>query len=387
MKIGIVSPYYMHSFGGVQNLILHMQRFLNARGHEVIIIAPKPRLEESIEQTPPGVVMLGVSAEINFNNPFHTTFPLAASNRRLVTDFLLEQEFDLLNIHEPWMPLLPYQILQAATCPIVGTTHARWPRSWLNKSLEKARTPYFRRVLGQLDKITAVSMVAAKNATLVNKDFKVSIIPNAIDYGNYRQEIQKARRSDLDPFILYLNRLERRKGPRLLLKAYRRYVEQNESPLPLIIAGSGPQAESLANYVVNHQLGKLVSFEGFVSEERKMELFANAQLYVAPAPFGESFGIVLLEAMAADLPIVAGHNEGYKTVLTGDGRDSLINPHQSESFANRLTKLTHDQESRRVWLEWSQAEIQKYDYPVIIDQYENCFHETMRLKKTLHRSF
>ena len=157
MKIGIVSPYYMHAFGGVQTLIRNLQRLLIARGHEVLIIAPKPRLDNSLEQTPDGVVLLGTSAEVNFRNPFHTTFPLAASSRRLIADFLKEQSFDVLNIHEPWMPLLPYQILQEATCPIVGTTHARWPRSWFNKSLEKVRTPYFRMVLAKLDKITAVS--------------------------------------------------------------------------------------------------------------------------------------------------------------------------------------------------------------------------------------
>ena len=378
MKIGIVSPYYMHSYGGVQNLILNMRTFLAERGHEVLIIAPRPRLEESVEQTPAGVAMLGASAEINFRNPFHTTFPLAASNRQLVADFLVEQRFDVLHIHEPWMPLLPYQILQEATCPIVGTTHARWPRSWLNKSLEKARTPYFRLVLGKLDKITAVSMVAAKNATLVNKDYKVLIIPNAVDYAAYRQQIKAARRDGERPYILYLNRLERRKGPRLLLKAYRRYAEQHSSPLPLVIAGSGPQAEGLASYVANHDLEHLVRFEGYVSDQRKMELFANARLYVAPAPFGESFGIVLLEAMAADLPLLAGHNEGYKSVLTADGSEALVNPYKSDGFAAALTRFAHDGACRDNWLRWARKEIQKYDYPVIIDQYENCFKEVAR---------
>ena len=378
MKIGIVSPYYMHTYGGVQSLILNMRGFLAERGHEVLVIAPRPRLEEAVEQTPAGVVMLGASAEINFRNPFHTTFPLAASNRQLVADFLVEQRFDVLHIHEPWMPLLPYQILQEATCPIVGTTHARWPRSWLNKSLEKARTPYFRLVLGKLDKITAVSMVAAKNATLVDKDCKVLIIPNAIDYAAYSRQIKAARRGDERPYILYLNRLERRKGPRLLLKAYRRYAEHHPSPLPLVIAGNGPQAEGLAGYVANHDLEHLVRFEGYVSNERKMELFANARLYVAPAPFGESFGIVLLEAMAADLPLLAGHNEGYKSVLTGVGAESLVNPNKSKDFAAALTRFTHDEDCRDSWLQWAREAIQKYDYSVIIDQYENCFKEVAR---------
>ena len=378
MKIGIVSPYYMHSYGGVQSLILNMRAFLAERGHEVLIIAPRPRLEEAVEKTPAGVVMLGASAEINFRNPFHTTFPLAASNRQLVADFLVEQRFDVLHIHEPWMPLLPYQILQEATCPIVGTTHARWPRSWLNKSLEKARSPYFRMVLGKLDKITAVSMVAAKNVTLVDKDYKVLIVPNAVDRTGFSQQIKAARREDVQPYILYLNRLERRKGPKLLLKAYRHYAEEHPSPLPLVLAGSGPQSESLASYVANHDLGHLVRFEGYVSNERKMELFANARLYVAPAPFGESFGIVLLEAMAADLPLLAGHNEGYKSVLTGVGAESLVNSNKSEGFAAALARFTHDEASRGSWLQWAREEIQKYDYPVIIDQYENCFKEVVR---------
>ena len=378
MKIGIVSPYYMHSYGGVQTLISNMRSFLAERGHEVVVIAPRPRLEEAVEKTPAGIAMLGASAEINFRNPFHTTFPLAASNRQLVADFLVEQRFDVLHIHEPWMPLLPYQILQEATCPIVGTTHHRWPRSWLNKSLEKARTPYFRLVLSKLDKITAVSMVAAKNVTLVDKDFKVMIIPNAVDCGDYARRIKAARRRGGRPYILYLNRLERRKGPRLLLKAYRRYAAEHPSPLPLVIAGSGPQAESLASYVANHDLGRLVRFEGYVSDERKMELFANARLYVSPAPFGESFGIVLLEAMAADLPLLAGHNEGYRSVLSGDGSVSLVNPYKSEGFAASLAKLAHDRPARENWLDWAREEIKKYDYPVIIDQYENCFKEVVR---------
>ncbi len=376
MRIGIVSPYYMHCFGGVQTLIMDLQRLLIERGHEVLIIAPKPRLDESLESTPEGVILLGVSTEINFRNPFHTTFPLAASNRRIVADFLKDQNFDVLNIHEPWMPLLPYQILQEATCPIVGTTHARWPRSWFNKSLEKVRTPYFKLVLSKLDKITAVSSVAAKNVSLVDEEAEVQIIPNAIDFKNYKKSIEKLQKPIDRPYMLYLNRLERRKGPHLLLKAYRQYVDQTAfEPLPLIIAGSGPQADSLSSYTARHHLDDLVSFEGYVSNERKLELFANAHLYISPAAFGESFGIVLLEAMAANLPLVAGNNEGYQTVLKDDGAESLINPRRKDSFALALDRFCNDDELRLKWSKWAGVEIKKYDYSLIVDQYEECFKE------------
>lgn len=374
MKIGIVSPYYMHAYGGVQTLISNLSRLLRERGHEVVIIAPKPRLETSIGKTPEGIALLGMSAEVNFRNPFHTTFPLAASTKRLVADFVAEQKFDVLNIHEPWMPMLPYQILQAADCPVVGTTHARWPRSWFNKSLEKVRTPYFRLVLGKLDKITAVSAVAAENVRLVDGDFDVEIIPNAIDCQAYKSQLATLREPAPEPYILYLNRLERRKGPHHLLRAYRRYVAlTNKPPLPLVIAGAGPLNESLTAYVARYDLGELVSFEGYVSDERKLRLFANAHLYVSPAAFGESFGIVLLEAMAADLPLIAGDNEGYRTVLSGEGANSLVNPRHKDEFAALLDRFCNDDDLRTRWRRWAASTIGNYDYSLIVNKYEQCF--------------
>ena len=160
MKIGIVSPYYMNIYGGVQTLILNVSQHLRQRGYEVVVIAPQPPKSKRAEPLPDGVVSLGRSISVNFKNPFHTTFPIASSARPIIANFLEQEQFDLLNIHEPWMPLLPLQILQEANCPIVGTTHARWPRSYFNKSLEAIRGPYLRMVLEKLDHVTAVSSVA-----------------------------------------------------------------------------------------------------------------------------------------------------------------------------------------------------------------------------------
>ena len=203
---------------------------------------------------------------------------------------------------------------------------------------------------------------------------EVQIIPNAIDCASYGRQIAAHRLSGQSPYILYLNRLERRKGPMLLLKAYRQYVGQTRRPtLPLIMAGAGPQADSLSNYVIRHQLDNLVTFEGFVSDQRKLELFANAHLYVSPAPFGESFGIVLLEAMAADLPLVAGSNEGYRTVLQGYGANSLVNPREKDGFAASLDLFCNNDELRTDWTVWAQSEIKNYDYPLVVDRYEECF--------------
>ena len=377
MKIGIVSPYYIHKPGGVQTLIITMAELLNQRGHQAIIIAPKPRLQADIDRTPKAVVTLGGSTEINFRAPFHTTLPVSASTEKTIQAFLAEHQFDLLNIHEPWLPMLPSQLVKQANCPVVATLHARWPRSLFNKSLEKVRAPYIRSIMKQIDKMTAVSTVAAQNAYDVDPNTPVELIPNAIHLRRFQRQIRSARRSS-DRYLLYLNRLENRKGPILLLKAYRQYFKVAPVPPPrLVIAGGGPQESKLRDYVQRHRLNS-VTFEGFVSEQRKCQLYANAWVYISPAPYGESFGIVLLEAMAAGIPIVAADNEGYRTVLEGEGALSLINPKDSLAFSQRLRVMTENTTVRRAWLKWAAETVKRYDYEIIIKRYEACFEQTLK---------
>ena len=377
MKIGIVSPYYMHKPGGVQTLITTMAQLLNQRGHQAVIIAPRPRLQEDVAATPKGVVMLGDSTEVNFRAPIHTTLPIAGSTEKTIQAFLNEHRFDLLNIHEPWLPMLPYQLVKQADCPVVATLHARWPRSLFNKSLEKVRAPYIRSVMKRLDKITAVSTVAAQNAYDVDPETEVELIPNAIHLRRYQRQIRAARRPS-SRYLLYLNRLENRKGPILLLKAYRQYFKVSPVPPPrLVIAGGGPQASKLKDYAQRHNLSS-VTFEGFVDEQRKHQLYANAWVYISPAPYGESFGIVLLEAMAAGVPIVAGDNDGYRTVLEGEGALSLINPKDSLAFSQRLRVMTENTPVRQAWQQWAAETVKIYDYDIIIKRYEACFEATIK---------
>lgn len=374
LKIGIVVPYYMHRFGGVQTLVRMLRDELVGRDHEVVIIAPRPWATANRQATPPGVALFGVSAEVNFKVPFHTTLPLATASREAITKFLDDQKFDVLNIHEPWMPPFAYQIVKEAQCPIVGTTHARWPRSIINQSLEKARKRYFYQVLQKLDQITAVSTVAARNVTDVDPDWPVSIIPNAIDLADWRRRIKLAKRPS-EPYILYLNRLEKRKGPAHLLAAYRVYLDRFKAdpPVRLVIAGNGPQRQALEVLARELKIAPKVQFLGSVSEDRKFELLANASLYVSPAPYGESFGIVLLEAMAADLPIVAGNNEGYRTVMRGPGQRSLVDPTDRRAFSDRIHLLVSDPKARKNWQGWAKKTVGSYDKRVVADRYEEAF--------------
>jgi glycosyltransferase involved in cell wall biosynthesis len=121
-----------------------------------------------------------------------------------------------------------------------------------------------------------------------------------------------------------------------------------------------------------------------VSEEQKVAYLHSSDLFCAPSPFGESFGIVLLEAMATGLVTVAGNNPGYRSVLTGLGSLSLVNPKETEEFAHRMELLLHENDLRKLWRAWAKEQVGQYDVKVIIDQYEELYAQTIKKRKRHH---
>ncbi|MGH7238089.1 MAG: glycosyltransferase family 4 protein, partial [Candidatus Saccharimonadales bacterium] len=134
----------------------------------------------------------------------------------------------------------------------------------------------------------------------------------------------------------------------------------------------GPQRRQLERTMQQLELEN-VHFVGYVSEQRKINLLRSADLFCSPAVFGESFGIVLLEAMASGLPLVAGNNSGYATVMQGLGSLSLANPRNVEEFAGRIDMMLHENQLRDLWRQWAKQTVQSYNYPKIIDQYEAVY--------------
>ncbi len=375
MKIGIVSPYYIDRFGGVQSHILATRNELIKRGHEVKILAPKPR-KAGDSKNEAHVVTLGVSAELKFAS-LKTTFPVAMSvTPKEIEAILTEESFDVLHVHEPYMMGLAYQIVSRATCPVVGTLHASWPESFKSKSLGRAMRGYFKAAASKVDLLTAVSSEAGAFARKgVNK--KVTIVPNGIELSEYqkRETPDSEHKAKMKQTVVYIGRLEKRKGVIYLIKAFEE-LQKNDDDIELLIAGAGPTARALKSYVKRHKL-KHVKFLGFVDENEKKSLLKSADIYCSPALYGESFGIVLLEAMAMGTVIVAGNNPGYSSVMTGRGRLSLIDPLATKDFASRLDLMLHDEEIRKSWLDWAQEYVKQFDYSNITDQYEKLYQQAL----------
>lgn len=362
MKIGLVCPYNLFKGGGVQECVFLLQRELAKRGHTVLILTPQAR--SSAEVLPNYVRVLGTATDMK--TPLHTTAQVSISlDTRQLDELLGVEQFDLLHFHEPWMPLLARQILGRSDAKNVATFHAKLPDTMVSKALERVITPYTKSVLKHLDSLTAVSDAAAEYIRGLTTRH-VEIIPNAIDVQKFRSIQNKPAQT-----VLYIGRLEKRKGVKYLIQAFAELITRMPDA-KLVIAGDGPDREKLQELTTELNLSN-VSFLGYITDEKKMSLLGNAGVFCSPALYGESFGIVLLEAMAAGVPIVAGDNPGYSSVLQGRGMLSLIDPEDTSNFARRLEIMLTDRTVRRAMLDWADTYIDQFDYSIIVDQYEQLY--------------
>ena len=373
MKIGLVCPYNIAKGGGVQEIVLATKAELARRGHSVKIITPQPRETEAVDL--PDVIFIGTSTD--FHSPMHTTSQVSGSSNSAKIDAMLEAEqFDILHFHEPWVPMLSRQILLRSQSVNIATFHAKVPETLMSRTVVKVVTPYLKSVLSYLHELTAVSDSGAEYVASLT-DEPITIIPNGIDLAKYHVvHSEKDLPNNTEKTILYIGRLERRKGVKYLLQAYQLLAQDNPN-VRLVIAGNGPDREKLELLAEDLRLPN-VSFLGYISEELKLELLAEADLFCSPAVFGESFGIVLLEALATGTVSVAGNNSGYVGVMQGIGALSIVNPQDTSEFARRLETLLYQKSIRKLWQNWASDYVKQFDYSEIVDRYEELYHEALK---------
>lgn len=372
MKIGLVCPYKINRHGGVLEVVLALYSGLKANGHDVKIITPRPRGHTAEENE--DVIFLGTAAD--FRSPAATTTQVSSSDDTDKVDALLEREqFDILHFHEPWSPLLSRQLLQRSKSVNIATFHSKIPEAFMTRTVIKVVTPYLKSVMSYLHELTAVSLSGAEYASTLT-DQPITIIPNGIDLNKYKPLPAKDKAKATGKTILYVGRLEGRKGVKYLLRAFKVYSEKHPKD-KLVIVGDGPDREKLELMTEDLELNH-VSFLGFVPEDKKLKLFSEADLFISPALFGESFGIVLLEAMAMGVVTVAGNNSGYSDLMQGVGALSIVNPEDAEEFARRIDLLMHEEVLREAWLNWAKDYVKQFDYPKVVKQYEDFYKKALK---------
>ncbi|MDQ3881147.1 MAG: glycosyltransferase family 4 protein [Chloroflexota bacterium] len=336
LKVGIVSPYGYPHPGGVNEHVRYTYEALRRMGHEVKIITSAYGRERDSEGD---VFRLGVGFAFPSNGSIgRVTFGTRFNDQARA---LLDRErFDVLHFHEPFVPFLSPLVLRQSRTVNIATFHAFGGFSPSYEIGKRLLGGYARRLHGRI----AVSGAARH---FISKYFPgdYKIIPNGVDLDRFTsaQPFEELRDGTLN--ILFVGRLEERKGLMYLLRGYHR-LKKRRVDARLIVVGDGPQRGQYRRYVATRRV-RDVEFVGRVSDDDKARYFASADVFVAPSTGQESFGIVLLEAMAAGLPIVASDIHGYKNVVQRGTQGLLVEPRNHRVIAAALYSLAHDPELRQ----------------------------------------
>jgi phosphatidylinositol alpha-mannosyltransferase len=371
MKIGIVCPYDMDRPGGVQAHVRDIAAALAARGHAVRIVSPGAAGEAAEEGR---LARFGRRRMIGFNRTrFEISLAWGAEARRL-SAWLAAERFDVLHLHTPWDPFLPVQVLRrAGAAARVATFHDTPPDDFggrMTRRLFRCLAPWFAR---RLDRVFAVSegqfghLVAPAGTEL-------AALPPSIDLSRLLAQPRRPR-GDGAVQVLFVGRLDARKGASLLLDAFAR-LRAEGLPLRLVVAGDGAEAAALAA-----RARPEVRFAGRVTEEEKARLLAESDVFCAPSPGGESFGLVVVEAMAAGLPVVAAANAGYSRVLAARP-ECLVAPGDAAALADGLRRFAADAGLRAGLAAWGRGEAPRYDAAVWAERFEEIYTEAIRRRKT-----
>ena len=335
MKIGLVTPYVYPLPGGVNDHVGHLYDALRAHGHDVRILTASHGLQRSSEGD---VIRIGKGFSVPSNGSMGT-ITVSPRYRSQIQAVLDREQFDLLHFHEPFVPLLALVTLRESRSVNVATFHAYSGYAPGYQLGGKMLGPVARNLHGRI----AVSAAARHFADrYLPGDYKV--IPNGVDRDRFAHAVPIARWQDGCPNILFVGRLESRKGLLPLLKAYR-ILRKSGRECRLLVVGSGPQEREARRYVMTRRLPD-VEFLGRVPDAEKVQLFKTADVYVSPATGRESFGIVLLEAMAAGTAIVCSDIHGYKGVVRRGEQALLVPPGESRPLAEAIRRVLDDPDLR-----------------------------------------
>jgi len=361
MRVMLVSPYSLSEFGGVQGQVLGLARALRELGADARVIGPcdGPPPE-------PGVTSVGPStARWTFNE---SVAPIASS--RAIAERSLEAvrvfEPDVLHLHEPLVPGPTHALLLGTDVPSVGTFHS-WSPEGPHPIARRLRGTV-RRALARLAQCTAVSEEAAVMAeTGYGVPMKVEVLFNGVDVARFAKADPWPTER---PAVLFVGRHEPRKGLGVLLEAW----EGLDRDAVAWIAGVGPQTEELGARAISQ-----TSWLGRISDGELARRMQGAAVFCAPARSHESFGIVLLEAMAAGTPVVASDIPGYRNVARPDREGLLVPPGDPGALRAALRRALDEPATRANLVAAGEARANEYSLRRLAERYIAVYEEAVRL--------
>lgn len=351
MKIGIVCPYAWDVPGGVQFHIRDLADHLIRLGHEVSVLAPA----DDDTPLPPYVVSAGRAVPVPYNGSVaRLNFGLLSAAR--VRRWLQHGAFDVIHIHEPASPSLGLLTCWAAQGPIVATFHTSNPRS-------RAMIAAYPILQPALEKIRARIAVSeyARRTLVEHLGGDAVVIPNGVDVGFFASAEAKAEWQGRT--IGFIGRIdEPRKGLPVLMKALPAILAEVPDAR-LLVAGRGDEEEAVA--ALPAEMRSRVEFLGMVSDEDKARLLRSVDLYVAPNTGGESFGIILVEAMSAGAPVLASDLDAFAQVLDQGEAGELFTNEDANALATAAVRLLGDPARLAELRERGSRHVRRFDWSTV----------------------
>ncbi len=343
MNIIQVCPYDLSIPGGVQTHVAHLSNQLAQGNHNVIVFSPVSKNFDTDKNfdcplyhitDSKRIKIYGTSTDISYMSKSEKT-----RTRKIISEF----KPDVIHFHAIWNPFMQFQLLHMTDDSIkkIATFHDTPPDAGIGKllggNLMKLGVHYY---VPKLDEIISVSetQLQAMGNLASKKRKNVHIIPNGID-ASLREKYRSPGNSDADIFkLIFIGRLEERKGVFDLLKVYKRISrEKLNKEVSLTIIGHGPQTEDVIAFIKKHDLKNVILHQK-ADDDQKFSLLSKSDLMISPALYGESFGIVLLEAMAMGIKVAAYGNKGYLTLGRNYGVENFPEPGDKKGLFKLIKK-------------------------------------------------
>jgi len=354
LKIGIVCPYGWDTPGGVQNHVRDLAEYLIAAGHKISVLAPV--IDES--KIPSYVTSAGKPIAIPYNGAVARVLfgPIAFAR---VRQWIAQGDFDILHLHEPAIPSISLLACWAAEGPMVGTFHAAAKRQ---KAIF-AIGPILEPVIEKLSARIAVSEAARETLT-EHLETDAVVIPNGIYADRYRDGVAQTKWQGNS--LGFIGRFEEpRKGLAVLVDALP-IISRFAPDVRVFVAGPGDTKDVIES--IDPQLRSRITFLGKISEQDKANFLASISLYIAPNTGGESFGIILAEALAGGATVVASDIPAFDSLLHHGEFGELFESESSTELAKRVIDLLRDEERRFALGRAGKVHAQQFDWKVVADQ-------------------
>lgn len=364
MRVAIVCPYDLDRHGGVQDHVRRLAAELRTAGDEVLTVGPG--------DSDGGHVDVGGAVGLPFNGSV-APVALAPAAARRTSRALRSWQPDIVHVHEPAVPLVGLAALSTSVAPVV-TTHHAWAAS---PGLYGVVGPLLRRRVRAAAARIAVSPAAAEHHAaalgLHVGDFR--IIPNGVDVGRFAEATPLDRLQGDGPVLLFVGRLEERKGLEHAVTAFA-HLKARHPDLRLVVVGDGPERERCQR-LLPAGLRVDVDFLGRVSDADLPRCYASADVYVSPATGGESFGIVLLESLAAGTAVVASDLPGFRSVVE-DGRTAhLVPPGDARALADAVDALLANPSLREAQVAAGREAVEEFDWPWVAARLRSTYRDVL----------